>query len=145
MESLFEVHTLKGGQWQIDSTYREREIALDTAKQLYAEKQYQAVKVVKDTFDPRTNASRELVIYDTSKNTAEGPAPRAAAARADPPARPASRPDPEPRRRGRPAPQKSDTSVVLRAVIWLIVILVGGLLIIWGLVNLSYILEQFST
>ena len=65
MATLFEVHTLKGGTWMIDSTYPDREAAIDVAKSLHGEKRFEGVKVVKDMFDPKTNASKEIVIYDT--------------------------------------------------------------------------------
>ncbi len=71
MATLFEVHTLKGGTWMIDSTYPDREAAIDVAKSLHGEKRFEGVKVVKDMFDPKTNASKEIVIYDTSKPVAE--------------------------------------------------------------------------
>jgi hypothetical protein len=67
MATLFEVHTLKGGKWMVDSTYPDRDAAIDVAKSLHGEKRFEGVKVIKDTFDPKTNASREIVVYDTSK------------------------------------------------------------------------------
>ena len=51
-QSLYEVHTLKGGQWVIDSTYPDRESSIEVAKQLHGEKRFDAIKVIKDTFDP---------------------------------------------------------------------------------------------
>ena len=50
-QSLFEVHTLKGGQWVIDSTYPSRDSAIEVAKSLYGEKRFDGVKVIKDTFE----------------------------------------------------------------------------------------------
>jgi hypothetical protein len=67
MATLFEVHTLKGGKWMVDSTYPDRESAIEVAKSLHGEKRFEGVKVIKDMFDPKTNASKEIVIYDTSK------------------------------------------------------------------------------
>jgi hypothetical protein len=75
MATLFEVHTLKGGKWMVDSTYPDREAAIDVAKSLHGEKRFEGVKVIKDMFDPKTNASKEIVIYDTSKPVAERAAP----------------------------------------------------------------------
>jgi hypothetical protein len=73
MATLFEVHTLKGGKWMVDSTYPDRDAAIEVAKSLHGEKRFEGVKVIKDTFDPKTNASREIVIYDTSKPVFEKP------------------------------------------------------------------------
>ena len=75
MPTNYEVHTLKGGVWQIDSTYQQREPAIETAKQLYGEKRFEAIKVIKDDFDPATNKGKEIVIYDTTKPQAEKKAP----------------------------------------------------------------------
>lgn len=141
MQSLFEVHTLKGGQWQIDSTYSDKDSAIDTAKQLYGEKAYQAVKVVKDVFDPKTNASKELVIFDTSKTVKEKAPPPAEEA-ASPGPKSKDKPHVEPRRRNRPKPKESATGTVLKAVMWLILILGGGLLVIWGLIKFSNVLDR---
>ena len=141
MQSLFEVHTLKGGQWQIDSTYSDKDSAIDTAKQLYGEKAYQAVKVVKDVFDPKTNASKELVIFDTSKTVKKEAAPPAEEA-ASPAPKSQDKPHVEPRQRNRPKPKESATGTVLKAVMWLILILGGGLLVIWGLIKFSNILDR---
>jgi len=75
MPTNFEVHTLRGGVWQIDSTYQQREPAIEIAKQLYGEKRFEAIKVIKDDFDPKTNKGKEIVIYDTAKPQAERKAP----------------------------------------------------------------------
>lgn len=71
MPTNYEVHTLKGGVWQIDSTYPQRDPAIETAKQLYGEKRFEAIKVIKDDFDPKTNKGKEIVIYDSAKGGAE--------------------------------------------------------------------------
>ncbi len=47
-QTLFEVHTLKGGQWQVDSTYQNRDQAIEVARGLFGEKVYQGVKVIQD-------------------------------------------------------------------------------------------------
>jgi|GEM_PF-627874 len=129
-QSLYEVHTLKGGQWIIDSTYPDRETSIEVAKQLHGEKRFDGIKVIRDTFDPKTGDGKEVIVYDTSKaprdrksappQSAAGKAAEAAAATAGnaAPARPAGRP-----RKGK----NQDVSVAVKAVLWLTVILVGGL------------------
>jgi len=62
-QTLFEVHTLKGGQWQVDSTYQQRDEAIEVARGLFGEKVFQGVKVIQDKYDPRTGDNRESVIY----------------------------------------------------------------------------------
>ncbi|MEQ8813973.1 MAG: hypothetical protein RLO51_00150 [Thalassobaculum sp.] len=129
-QSLYEVHTLKGGQWVIDSTYPDRESSIEVAKQLHGEKRFDGVKVIRDTFDPKTGDGKEIVVYDTSKAPREksaAPPPAAAkaaeaaaavAATGSAPSRPAGKP-----RKGR----NQDVSVAVKAILWLTVILVGGL------------------
>ena len=131
-KSLYEVHTLKGGQLVIDSTYPDREASMEVAKALHGEKRFDGVKVIKDTFDTKSGQGKEIVVYYTSKTSryrtpaapAASPAAKAAeasAAAAGGPAKPAGA--------GRPAPKarNQDVSVAVKAVLWLTLILVGGL------------------
>ncbi|MCR9070626.1 MAG: hypothetical protein NXI18_02815 [Alphaproteobacteria bacterium] len=126
-QSLFEVHTLKGGQWVIDSTYPDRDASIEVAKQLHGEKRFEGVKVIKDTFDPKTGQGKELVVFDTSKAPKERPAappPAAAAGKTDAPAAtaaPAAAPRPKKNQKNQ------DVSVALKATGWLVAIVVGGL------------------
>lgn len=124
-QSLYEVHTLKGGQWVIDSTYPDKETSIEVAKQLHGEKRFEGIKVIKDTFDPNTGQGKELVVFDTSKAPKERAAPpppaaaRSAAAEA-PAAAPAAA-------RAKPKPKNQDVSVALKATGWLVAIVIGGL------------------
>ena len=77
-QSLYEVHTLKGGQWIIDSTYPDREASIEVAKQLHGEKRFDGIKVIKDTFDTKTGQGKEIVVYDTSKAPRDKTPPPAA-------------------------------------------------------------------
>lgn len=130
-QSLYEVHTLKGGQWVIDSTYPDRDSSIEVAKQLYGEKRFDAIKVIKDTFDPKSGQGKELVVYDSSKAPRDKtPPPSPAAKVADGAAAAAAKPGAE----ARPAtagkaskPRNQDVSVAIKAVLWLTAILIGGL------------------
>src|SRR3546814_669726 len=128
-QSLYEVHTLKGGQWVIDSTYPDRESSIEVAKQLHGEKRYDAIKVIKDTFDPKTGKGKEIVVYDTSRAPREKSLSSAAKATAEAAVVAKSAPG---EARAAPAagkgkPRNQDVSVALRAVLWLAAILIGGL------------------
>lgn|SRR5690554_2829891 len=130
MPILYEVHTLKGGNWIIDSTYADRDKAVDTAKQLYAEKRFEGVKVIKDDYDSDANQGREIVIYDTSKPATERrtlvkEAPKAAPAAAN------TKANVDFKHHKHKAGAKAEVSVFLRSVIWLLVILGAGITIIW--------------
>ena len=126
-QSLFEVHTLKGGQWVIDSTYPDKDTSIEVAKQLHGEKRFDGIKVIKDTFDPKTGQGKELVVFDTSKTQKDRPAPpppaAAKAGAAEAPAAPA----PAAAARARKKPKNQDVSVALKATGWLVAIVIGGL------------------
>ena len=130
--SLFEVHTLKGGQWIIDSTYPDKDSSIEVAKQLYGEKRFQGVKVIKDTYDAKTGKGKEIVVFDTSKAPREKPSLQPAAA-AEPEA-PAATPRPAGRAAtsGKTSKGNKDVSVALKAVMWLVLILAGAAALIFG-------------
>jgi hypothetical protein len=135
-QSLYEVHTLKGGQWVIDSTYPDRDSAIEVAKQLYGEKRFDGVKVVKDTFDPKTGEGKEIVVFDTSKAPREKSPPPPPAAKAAEAAPPAAKPAVEPRARQRYKKEHhKDISVAVKASLWLTVILIGGLGILYLIIK----------
>ncbi|MBK8906595.1 MAG: hypothetical protein IPM60_01390 [Rhodospirillales bacterium] len=61
-EVLFKQHN---GQWQGRGTFAgtERELAIDTARALEQDLTVALVKVVKETYDPATNATEETTVY----------------------------------------------------------------------------------
>jgi hypothetical protein len=135
MATNYEVHTLKSGVWQIDSTYPQREAAMDCAKQLYGEKRFDAIKVIKDDFDPKTNQGKEIVIYDTAKAASPDKPP--------PPTKPEAKSAPAKKtdvdyKPGAPAKAapKSQTSLV-KPILWLVLLLIGGLGLLYGLAELG--------
>lgn len=130
VQTLFEVHTLKGGNWVVDSTYPDRDGAIEVAKSLHGEKSFQAVKVVKDTFDPATGQGKEIVVFDTtSKVNRDKPAPAAEEAPSTPPGAAAVL-QPAAAKSKRPAKgknTKSDYAMAVKVSVLLVVILAGGL------------------
>lgn len=126
-QSLYEVHTLKGGNWVIDSTYPDKDTSIEVAKQLHGEKRFEGIKVIKDTFDPRTGQGKELVVFDTSKAPKDKPAapPPPPAGKAEAPSAAAAASS-APVRKKKKGPNK-DVSVALKATGWLLVIVIGGL------------------
>ncbi|MBU0725359.1 MAG: hypothetical protein KJ904_07300 [Alphaproteobacteria bacterium] len=128
MSTLYEVHTLKGGNWMIDSTYPEREKAIETAKQLYAEKQFEGVKVIKDNYDSVANQSKEIVIYDTTRPVTDR---RGAPPKAEVRPVASAKKDVDFKGKKHHSAAKAEMSIFLRAMLWLFVILVAGIGIIW--------------
>ena len=138
MPTNFEVHTLKGGTWQIDSTYQAREPAIETAKQLYGEKRFEAIKVIKDDFDPKTNTGKEIVIYDTSKPQAERKAPPP---KEEPKGAPTAKADVDFKGASQKPKAKAETTLA-KYIVLLGVVLLGGLALLFGLSQLSGILAK---
>ncbi|WP_420402557.1 hypothetical protein [Nisaea sp.] len=143
VQTLYEVHTLKGGSWAVDSTYPDRDGAIEVAKSLHGEKHFQAVKVVKDTYDPATGQGKEIVVFDTaSKVGRDKPAPAAdEAPSAAAPAAPLS-PAPAARVRQKGKNTKSDYAMAVKVSVLLVLILVGGLGAIFLLHNAGGIFQK---
>ena len=140
MPTNYEVHTLKSGVWQIDSTYPQRDPAIETAKQLYGEKRFEAIKVIKDDFDPKTNKGKEIVIYDSAKGGAEKKPPPP---KDEPKSAAASekKSDADYKNAPHKTAPKSSTSLV-KAIILLGVVLLGGLAALFGLSQLTAFLGK---
>jgi hypothetical protein len=103
---------------------------METAKLLHAEGHLQGVKVIKDTFDEKTQLSKELVIYDTSK-TPKDRAPPPPPEAAKPAAAPAPKADVDFKGGGPKGEKKSDTSTALKAILWLGLLLAFAGAVLW--------------
>lgn len=128
-QTLYEVQTLKGGQWQVDSTYPNRETAIEVARGLHVEKDLDGAKVIKDSYDAASGNARESVIYDSTKKVKDRPAPAAAKDGTTTTTAAAPRPAAAPVARGK---KSKDSTVAIKASLWLVVILAGGLGILFG-------------
>ena len=145
-QSLYEVHTLKGGQWVIDSTYPDRDSSIEVAKQLHGEKRFDAIKVIKDTFDPKSGQGKEIVVYDTSKapreKSARPQSPKAVAEAAAAAVSKTAADDARPAAAGKPKARNQDVSVAMKAVLWLTVILVGGLGVLFLITKAGSLMDK---
>ncbi|MCW8952082.1 MAG: adenylate/guanylate cyclase domain-containing protein, partial [Rhodospirillales bacterium] len=67
-QTSFEVYVLQKGTWELHARYPhlERVTAVEEAKGLERQSFVKAVKVVKDSYDPDTGTSNEVVIYRSS-------------------------------------------------------------------------------
>ena len=61
MQVSYEVYTLSGGRWLLDSRYDDeaREVAIDEARQLAKRGRVEATKVVQEDYDEGTHFVRE--------------------------------------------------------------------------------------
>ena len=116
----------------MDSTYPEREEAIEVARGLHGEKQYDGVRVNRDSYDGNSGSSRETIVYDSTKQVKAAPIPTATneaapVAAAAPPAaaKPAARAG------------SKDTTVAVKASLFLVLILAGGLGLLYGIDYLS--------
>lgn len=73
MKVTYELHAQSKGRWYIERVLSggTKEAALDAARHLYAEPQISGVKVVCEKYNPDTNDSSEVVVYDTTKGIGE--------------------------------------------------------------------------
>ena len=64
----YEVHVLQKGRWEIHARYPDKreKAALDEAKELEALTGIDAVRVVRETYNPADGSSSENIIYATS-------------------------------------------------------------------------------
>lgn len=72
----FEVYTRVNGRWELYANHvgqAKQEAALEEAKQLERLPHIQAVKVVKETFDPATNLTQEVSLYFRARSKDSSP------------------------------------------------------------------------
>ena len=141
-QTLYEVLTLKGGHWIVDSTYSNLDGAIEVARGLHGEKHYDGVKVIKDNFDSTTGDANETIVYDSNKivrpsATAQAPSyedkeeKKVAGGRLTKTAAPAD---------GKSG--NSDLTFAVKALILLAIILGGGMGILFGVDYLTALLNS---
>ncbi len=86
--TVFEIHTLKGGSWKIDSIFDDRELAVMEGERVGRSRGFEEVRVVEETFDEETELGGIRTIYRTVRDkekkmvVVDAPEPRSAPARA---------------------------------------------------------------
>lgn len=110
---LFEVHSLRNGNWYIDSVYDDREQALHEARDLFERRHHRGVKVIQENYDDESDISISRTIFTEEKGVDK---PKYRRQMPDSPVRPAV-----PRRK------KGDSDFVRYIVI--LVLSVGGILL----------------
>ncbi len=68
MQTLYEVHAYHRGNWQIDSIYDDRDLAIYEAHVLERNGRCTAVRVVKESYDPDRNFATAHVVYKSSRS-----------------------------------------------------------------------------
>ena len=60
---VFEIHTLRDGEWKIDSIFDDRDLALQEGHRIEHSNRFTAVRVVEETFDEATEKGSTRTIY----------------------------------------------------------------------------------
>jgi hypothetical protein len=63
--TMFELHTLRGGAWKVDSMYDDKELAVEMAERIVSSRRSSAVRVVEETFTD--NGIRSRVVFRKSQ------------------------------------------------------------------------------
>ena len=135
-QTQFEVLTLKNGEWQTDTMYSDREEAIEEARNLYGQGHLDGVKVIGEVYDDATGTSKEQTIFDTTKKIKVDKNEKQSH-------------EPVPPRAGRVSAQKrnkpkkgNDFFVAIKAAFWLLLILAGGLGVLYGFDSLNSLLNK---
>lgn len=78
---IYEIHTLRGGEWKIDSIFDDRDLALQEGHRIEHSNRFTAVRVVEETFDEATEKGSTRTIYrgtaiDRANRTPDRPRPK---------------------------------------------------------------------
>jgi len=73
-EVTYEVYSLANGQWILDARFNkdQRERAIDEGKQLAKQPGFEAVKVVRETYDDNDNLIKESTVYNSQSKPGGG-------------------------------------------------------------------------
>ena len=125
----FEIHTFKDSKWKMDSVFDDRELAIFEAKKITEGSRYPGVKVIEENYDESTNLTTTRTLFRGGAARTEKS--KIAAARAK---RARLRPSTgKERTRKGGAKQKKNQSNFLVPVLVLLVLLLGGLALLFGL------------
>ena len=135
-ETTYEVLSLKGDEWQTDTIYSDRDEAIEAARNLHGDPHIDGAKVISEVYDDKTGGSKETTIFNTTTKIK---------AKQD---KPESKAEFTPRRRGRPTDKgkntgRKDLLVAVKAAFWLLLILIGGLGVLYGFEGLNNFLNKF--
>jgi hypothetical protein len=130
----YEIQLFKGGKWEFDSYFDDRDSAMSDAEQLAADIRIQGVRVLKEHYDQDSNIATCDVIYTRRRNTRapdQGRKTTQKTARHNPQPTGARG---VPRRSARHKQvQKKSGSPVKTLVVFALVLLIGGVATLLGL------------
>ena len=125
-ETTYEVLSLKGGEWQTDTIYSDREEAIEAARSLYADPHIEGAKVISEIYNNKTGGSKESTIFNTTTKIKAKKSAQEEKSSLSPIKRNTS-----PKKSANDTPRR-DLIVAVKASVWLLLILIGGLGILYG-------------
>jgi hypothetical protein len=63
MTTAFELHILRAGQWQILSVFKDKDIAIHEAREMFDERPTRGIRVIEERYDPGKDVAQSTVIY----------------------------------------------------------------------------------
>ncbi len=63
MTTAYELHVLRAGEWQILSVFKDKDLALHEAREMFEEKPSRGIRVIEERYDPGNDQTKSAVIY----------------------------------------------------------------------------------
>ena len=129
----FEIHTFRDGQWKVDSVFDDRELAVHEARKVDENGRYAGVRVIEETYDETSDLTTTRTIFRGKHEKARSNAPKPTAKKIS--GRVAHRGGAKraPRGKSRARPQKSKSNGVLVPVLILLLLVISGVAVMFGL------------
>ncbi len=122
----FEVHSLRNGNWYIDSVYDDREQALHEARDLLDRRHQRGVKVIQENYNDENGTSISRTIFTEERGSEK---PKSGRDKPSPPLRAAA-----------PPQKKKEESGFIRYIVILVLSVGGILLTVIGLLAIFIIM-----
>ena len=130
----FEIYTYRESKWKMDSVFDDRELAMYEAKKIAEGSRFSGVKVIEENYDETTNLTTTQTLYRGGAAKTEKKKPAAKTARAG--ARAGATREPSRKRGTKPRNSKKKSSVLVPVLV-LLVLLLGGVALLFGLQHFS--------
>ncbi len=129
----FEIHTFRDGQWKVDSVFDDRELAVHEARKVDQNGRYAGVRVIEENYDESSDLTTTRTIFRGKRATAKSKAPKPTAKNYS--GRVAHRGGAKraPRGKSRARPQKTKSNGVLVPVLILLLLVISGVALMFGL------------
>ena len=66
----FEIHTIRDGQWKVDSVFDDRELAMHEARKVDDNGRYAGVRVIEENYDESSDLTTTRTIFRGKNETA---------------------------------------------------------------------------